>query len=162
MFADYQPPHPEAKKTFPAMRAISQSMIPFDLPLHLKTCLRKDYSQRFNLCNGIANLIPPLPSSSHCPLCDCEDSWSETVYLAEEVFLVTPMCCYPAKGTYCYIVYDCQLLGFIIVFMRKCITDGCVSKLSYDGLDDGVLNMKIFCISHEVLRNHMFHFLYGR
>ena len=96
-FANYQ--GKKASSYYIPIKMVSNSTIPFVLPPHLKNCLKEDYSQRFNLCSGIANLIPRIPPSpSLCSLCAQVDSWSEEVYLAEENFLVTPQCCYPAKG----------------------------------------------------------------
>ena len=99
MFADYQVPHPEKTRSYLPIRALSTSTIPFVLPLHLKNCMKEDYSRRFNLCSGVANLIPCIPPSpSLCPLCTSVDNWSEEVYLVEKNFIVTPQCCYPVKG----------------------------------------------------------------
>lgn len=95
MFQQFAPSNPKAEHD---MKTISKNIIPFNLSLNMIASVKRDYSQRFNICNGIASLIPAMPSSSHCPTCNCEDSWSEVIYLAEEAFLVTPMCCYPAKG----------------------------------------------------------------
>lgn len=162
MFADYQVPHPELKKRSYLPRVLSKSMIPFVLPLHLKNRMKEDYSHRFNLCSGVANLIPCLPPSpSLCSLCDSVDNWSGEVYLEEESFLVTPQCCYIAKGIR-HIIMVLGLSACSAVFMRKCSSNNCMAKLSYDGKDDCVLSMGIFSIAHEVLRNHMFHFFHGR
>ena len=46
--------------------------------------------------------------------------------------------------------------------MRKCTADGCGGELLYDGYDQCVLNMKVFCIAYEVLYNYMFHFFHAR
>ena len=69
MFALHKQPHPEEKKKLPAIKVMSQMAIPFDLTMSSKASLKEDYSQRFNISNGTANLIPPQQSASCCTLC---------------------------------------------------------------------------------------------
>lgn len=98
MFADYQVPRPGKARS---IKVISKATIPFVLPVSLKNLMKEDYSQRFNVCSGVANLIPCIPPSpSLCSLCASVDNWSDEVYLAEECFLVTPQRCCPANGNY--------------------------------------------------------------
>ena len=42
------------------------------------------------------------------------------------------------------------------------MTQNCKGTLQFDGSGVGLLNMRLFCMTHEVLRNHMHHFLTGR
>lgn len=78
------------------IRSISHRKIPFQLTEELRDRLKADYSKRFRLHDGVAHLIPPQLSSG-CPLCG--SNWSTEPRLVNQIFLVTPMCCYPAKGT---------------------------------------------------------------
>lgn len=77
-------------------KTVSNTDIPFVLTEHLRDRLKEDYTTRFHIHDGAANL-KPVPSSL-CVQCGARDSWSSETYLSQEVFLVTPLCCYPAKG----------------------------------------------------------------
>ena len=161
--------------------------IPYDLPPNLRECLRQDHSRRFNMYDGVANLIPAATST--CSQCGAHNSWT-TPCIDENTFLVTPLYCYQAKGlcnnfgfgvtthpryyTFAIIIllhFDgvglsyivllsmpVALMHLIIVYLRNCTTDGCLSQLRYDGQKDCILNMGLFLIAYEVLRNHMYHF----
>lgn len=56
----------------------------------------------------------------------------------------------------CYTCYFAHAAHF-----RYCGTPGCKGKLIFDGQSAGLLNMKSFCITYEVLRHHMHQFLTG-
>lgn len=145
------------------VKTMSEVTIPLSMPQNLKNLMKVDYSRRFNLCDGVAKLMPSS-TLRVCSFCASTDCWSKEVYPAGNIFLVTPQCCYPAQGSlsiFSLHYYYAIIIG-ISVFTRRCTTNNCMGKLTYDGLEDGVLNMGIFCISHEVLRDYMFHFLYGR
>lgn len=105
-FADFKP---KDVKPSVCIKAVSDQIIPFNLPRHLQQSVMDDYSKRFNLIDGVAHLIPSLGS---CPLaCSlCGGSWSEEVFLAQDVFLVAHHCCYPAKGTANYTLMEWYFL----------------------------------------------------
>ena len=43
-----------------------------------------------------------------------------------------------------------------------CLNDECGRIDEFDGQSIGLLNMKLFCVTHELLRHHMYQFLLGR
>ena len=45
------------------------------------------------------------------------------------------------------------------VFSKKCTS--CDKFYTYDGNDDGILNMGRFVVGHDVLRDYMYHFALG-
>ena len=50
----------------------------------------------------------------------------------------------------------------VTVFYRKCSEEDCAERLSFDGGCHGILNMRKYLVAHEVLRDYMHQFLYGR
>eukprot|EP00794_Sanderia_malayensis_P003058 gene3058-3521_t len=48
------------------------------------------------------------------------------------------------------------------VYQIKCSNINCRWVLQYDGLDDGLLNMGSYLVSHRVLKRYMLNFLHGR
>lgn len=112
------------------------------------------------MVNGVACLVPAATPA--CMQCGAQNLWSAPC-IDESTFLVTPLCCYKAEGTisimHCLINY---VRYSFIVYMRNCTTAGCPGKLLYDGSEECILNMGLFCITYEVLRNHMYHFFHGR
>ena len=49
-----------------------------------------------------------------------------------------------------------------LVYSKQCATEGCDGKMDFDGYLTGLLNMRTFLVSYEVLRSYMYHFLLGR
>ena len=56
---------------------LSYLPIPFDIPINLATVLKLPENERFNICNGVAKLLPP--ESEVCSVCD-HASLSELVF----------------------------------------------------------------------------------
>ena len=57
-----------------------------------------DISQRFNILDGVAQLVPF--SSQPCSQCCVHDSWSDDIFLSQENYIVTLQRCIPAKGIF--------------------------------------------------------------
>ena len=57
--------------------------------------MRKDHTQRFNIHDGIAQLIPAAVPI--CPCCGVQDGWG-MLNIDEKTFIVTLLCCYQAEG----------------------------------------------------------------
>ena len=51
---------------------------------------------------------------------------------------------------------------FAIDYFQVCLNDKCGRTDAFDGQSIGLLNMKLFCVTHELLRHHMYQFLLGR
>ena len=92
-FIDFECKTPHIKES---PTVLSGKRISFDLTPSARECFKKDYSQRFNIQNGISHLIPAATPS--CPHCGIQDCWSMPC-IDEKTFLVTPLCCYKAEGT---------------------------------------------------------------
>ena len=43
-----------------------------------------------------------------------------------------------------------------------CLNDECGRIDEFDGQSIGLLNMKLFCVTHELLHHHMYQFVLGR
>lgn len=97
-FADLQSEQ-KAAKPQNLIRTISTNKISFDLPINLRSVLLMDHSQRFNIVDGVAQLVPLLPVGAlPCLQCYANDNWSEDIFLYQENFIVTLQRCIPAKG----------------------------------------------------------------
>ena len=134
--------------------------------------------------DGVANLIPAATST--CSQCGAHNSWTTPCILVTLLccYQAKGLCnnfgfgvtTHPHSYTFVIIIllhFDgvglsyivnvllsmpVALMHLIIVYLRNCTTDGCLSQLCYDGQEDCILNMGLFLIAYEVLRNHMYHF----
>ena len=96
--------------------------------------------------------------------------WSMSVPSDKLLLLILPTTTLQAIGiSYLNDHAYCMTLAIIgpacflcLVYFKQCETDGCDEKLEFDGSQLGLLNMKTFLVSYEVLRNYMYHFLLGR
>ena len=115
MLAELEPfaaDSPIATKQQNLIKTVSTNVIPFDLPAHLRNLLVMDYSQRFHILDGVAQLVPH--SSQPCPQCCVSGSWSDDTFLSQENFIVTLQRCIPAKG-----MYKVMLTSIIIIFFNS-------------------------------------------
>ncbi len=96
-FTEFETLNKPARSKLPA-KAISSKEIPFILTERLRDRLKEDHTTRFQIHDGAANLKPVELAPSLCLQCGSIGSWSTETYLSQEIFLVTPLCCYPAKG----------------------------------------------------------------
>lgn len=49
-----------------------------------------------------------------------------------------------------------------VVYLKECSKPTCSGVIPFDGQSVALLCMGVFCITYEVLRTHMYHFLMGR
>eukprot|EP00794_Sanderia_malayensis_P003982 gene3982-4531_t len=98
----------------------------------------------------VINLVPTIINDQqHCGL--CSSLWSREnsvergwVYCKDaKVFMDVGIC-------------------FAQVYYIKCSNKECEYKYQYDGLEDGLLNMGQYLVSHKLLRRFMLSFLRGR
>lgn len=107
-FIDFEVP--SYKQKAPSIKksptALSGKLISFSPSPFSRECFKKDHTERFNMANGIAYLIPAATPA--CLQCGAQNLWSAPC-MDESTFLVTPLCCYKAEGTasimYCVIHY---------------------------------------------------------
>ena len=140
---------------------ISNSPIPFDLPINLSAVIRLPHEVRFSMCNGVAELVPPC-GSEVCSIC-CRTSWSEP-FFKQEATIITTNLLLPARGMLHIIYSVARLICYHVsqVYTRRCSTQDCPGYMVYDGREQCLLNMNRFIFAYEVLRQFMFHVLLGR
>lgn len=88
-------------KGYLATNCLSANLIPFDFTPSLKSIIKTDTRDCFRIGDeGIAQLVPQLPSLQKCPVCNSSNSWSEEIFLKQESVLITCHQSLKAKGMF--------------------------------------------------------------
>lgn len=93
---DFEVSNSKPRHVNKSLKALSINSIKFELTPSERECFMKDHSNRFNIYDNTAHLIPP--ATTPCTSCAAQDQWS-VPYMHEETFLVTSLCCYKTEGT---------------------------------------------------------------
>lgn len=99
-FADVASPQQIPQKVSPKPKCMSAQKLSFNPSYVSVAALQETPHIRFNLHEGISQLVPDRDSSPTCPVCYCADCWTEEVYLLSEGHLITSNQVYPVKGTF--------------------------------------------------------------
>lgn len=82
-------------KQYPHLSCISKCPIPFHLPTHLSAVLQMSVAERYNMCHGVAQLVPQSLSVA-CIKCS-QVSWSDP-YFERNAIIVTSNQLISAQG----------------------------------------------------------------
>lgn len=85
---------PPSMTQYQHQACISNSPIPFDLPINLSAVIQLPYEIRFTMSNGVAKLVPPY--GSVCSICG--QAFMTEPFFKQEATIVTNNLLLPARG----------------------------------------------------------------
>lgn len=123
------------------LSCVSVERVLFKTQSSLTAVITQPLEVRFNISDSICHLKEDV--TIQCSKCG-QSTWTEV----------------PGKKQGIVLLPTSTLQA--IVYSKQCSTPECDGKVNFDGSRVGLLNMKTFLVSHEVLRSYMYHFLMGR
>ena len=140
----------------------SSRPIPFKFTPALASVLKLPFSERFQTVEGMCHLSDSghgAPSCSFCGHSEWDTGYPKSTTLITQ-HQTLASCGKCSIGSRYFIADRVHITN--TVYSKQCGNASCDGKAYFDGQNMGLLNMTSFCITYEVLRNHLHQFLNGR
>lgn len=141
----------------------SSRPIPFKFTPALASVLKLPFSERFQMVAEVCHLSESghgVPSCSFCGHSEWDTGCPKSILLITQHQTLASLGECSICSRYFIVVRIHTIIT--IVYSKQCVNVSCNGRAYFDGQNMGILNMTSFCITYEVLRNHLHQFLNGR